>query len=157
MMTVEDALKAIFDQHGAVTPSLVVEAAKDEDSPLHECFIWDDAQAAQEYRLIQARRVIRRYKIVYEGEPVRMVHVPRITVADDPSREGKYLPVTMVVRQQSLFQRALDEALQKLTAAERAVADLRKAAASDGVDDAGHLALALKSMTIAAEALRKVH
>jgi len=156
-MTVEDALKAIFDQHGAVTPSLVVEAAKAKDSPLHECFIWDDAQAAQEYRLIQARRVIRRYRIVYEGEPVRMVHVPRLTVEDDPSREGCYMPITMVVRQQSLFQRALDEALQKLTAAERAVADLRKAAASDGVDDAGHLALALKSMTIAAEALRKVH
>jgi hypothetical protein len=157
MKTVEDALKDIFDKHGMVTPSLVVEAAKDAASPLHEEFMWDDADAAAQFRLIQARKIIRKHKIVYEGAPVKFVHVPRIKVPDDPSREGSYLPITMVVRQQSMFERALDEALQKLAAAERAVADLQKAAAGDAIDDAGHLALALKSMTIAAEALRKMH
>jgi hypothetical protein len=85
------------------------------------------------------------------------VHVPRISVGDSPEREGQYLPISMVVRTQSHYQRALDEALKKLAAAERAVSELREAAAKDGLDESVHLALAMQSMQIASEALRKIH
>lgn len=43
---------------GSVTPSSVVEDARDPKSPLHECFDWDDGIAAEKWRLAQARNVI---------------------------------------------------------------------------------------------------
>lgn len=36
----------------------VVEAARDASSPLHDKFEWDDSEAAERYRLIQARLMI---------------------------------------------------------------------------------------------------
>lgn len=33
-----------------VTSSELVEVTLDTNHPLHECFTWDDSQAAQEYR-----------------------------------------------------------------------------------------------------------
>ncbi len=39
-------------------PEAVVEAARNEDSPLHNRFEWDDGEAAERYRLWQARLLI---------------------------------------------------------------------------------------------------
>ena len=46
-------------ENGRLTPSAVVEAARDAKSPLNRHFEWDDAKAAQSYRLDQAREIIR--------------------------------------------------------------------------------------------------
>lgn len=49
-------LKELAEQnHGLLTPSAVVEAARAKDSALHSRFEWDDGAAADKYRLIQAR------------------------------------------------------------------------------------------------------
>lgn len=44
---------------GILKPEIVVEEARSEDSPLHSRFTWDDSEAAHQYRLEQARRLIR--------------------------------------------------------------------------------------------------
>lgn len=44
---------------GHLTPAAVVDAAKDRKSVLHRHFEWDDAVAANQFRLDQARSVIR--------------------------------------------------------------------------------------------------
>lgn len=56
---VRDELERLEDQAGRLTPSIVIEAAKDEQSPLHGYFEWDDSIAAENYRLEQARTLIR--------------------------------------------------------------------------------------------------
>jgi hypothetical protein len=65
--------KIAEDGHGRLTPNAVVEAARNPRSPLHRHFEWDDAKAAEAYRLDQAREIIRVVRI--EGndneEPVR--------------------------------------------------------------------------------------
>jgi hypothetical protein len=43
---------------GLLRPDAVVEAARAEDSPLHDKFEWDDGAAAEKYRLVQARYLI---------------------------------------------------------------------------------------------------
>jgi hypothetical protein len=43
---------------GKLEPVAVVEAARDEASPLHEHFEWDDTAAAHQHRLLQARKLI---------------------------------------------------------------------------------------------------
>ena len=51
---------------GRITPDAVVQAASDPGSPLHQYFEWDDSEAAQRYRVTQARVLLARVKIEYE-------------------------------------------------------------------------------------------
>jgi hypothetical protein len=53
-----ERLKKIKDQHGAITPRVVVDDAANPQSPLHPCFEWDDETAADNFRLFQARKLI---------------------------------------------------------------------------------------------------
>lgn len=53
-------LEKIRRRHlGILQPAHVVEAAEDEASPLHPLFEWDNSKASHEYRLWQARHLIR--------------------------------------------------------------------------------------------------
>lgn len=61
--------KIAEDGGGRLTPSAVVEAARNPRSPLHKHFLWDDAKAAKAYRLDQARAVIGVIRIDDESEP----------------------------------------------------------------------------------------
>jgi hypothetical protein len=52
-------LKRIAEIHnGLLRPDVVVEYARDENSPLHRSFTWDDTAAARAHRLWQARQLI---------------------------------------------------------------------------------------------------
>lgn len=67
---------------GELTPGDVVADAKSHNSPLHRFFEWNDSDAAQHYRLQQARGLIRSVVAVIVGgdEPAKrtqaFVHVP---------------------------------------------------------------------------------
>ena len=57
--TTATVLQALADAHGGtLDPEMVVDAAGDPDHPLHGHFEWDDAKAAHQYRLGQARALI---------------------------------------------------------------------------------------------------
>lgn len=59
--------KITEQQKGRLTPTAVVIAARDARSPLHRHFEWDDAVAAESYRLDQARMLIRSVALVGDG------------------------------------------------------------------------------------------
>jgi hypothetical protein len=55
-----EALNAITEKAGGkLTPKAVVDTARDDKHPLHPHFEWNDAAAAESYRLDQARNLIR--------------------------------------------------------------------------------------------------
>jgi hypothetical protein len=64
-MNLRDQLQAIYDQHGSLTPGLVVDAARDEGSPLHARFEWDDSVAGEAWRRQQAHELIRSVRVVH--------------------------------------------------------------------------------------------
>lgn len=69
---------------GELTPQDVVDDARKNNSPLHSMFEWKDGVAAEQYRLSQARGLIRSVVAVYRDDepetPVRrmqaFVHIP---------------------------------------------------------------------------------
>jgi hypothetical protein len=67
---------------GELTPEDVVADAENHNSPLHSFFEWDDSEAAQQWRLQQARGLIRSVVaiVINQDEPVKrvqaFVHVP---------------------------------------------------------------------------------
>jgi hypothetical protein len=51
------------NSEGWVTPEEVVEDARSPDSPIHDCFTWDVAEAARKQNLAEARYLIRCYEV----------------------------------------------------------------------------------------------
>lgn len=58
MSDLRGELMTIRAEHGALTPSIVVDAARPDDHPLHTRFEWDDTIAAEAHRRQQARLLI---------------------------------------------------------------------------------------------------
>lgn len=102
-MTVRDELQAIYDEHGALTPAIVLAEATDEAHPLHKRFTWDDTEAASRWRLTQAAELIRSVKVVIErptdSEPIVVrAFISKTEMGDDAaSGDGEYMPVERVV------------------------------------------------------------
>lgn len=120
-------LDRIRQSEGKVTPAAVVEAAESPSSPLHGAFDWDDATAAHEHRLLQARAMIRAVVVTYPDETPRTVYVH---VREESG--GGYQPMTVVARDPDLFALAIEELTDKLGSAQRAVDELRELAGGVG-------------------------
>ena len=70
---VDELLRLTREHGGELRPQVVVDAAREESSPLHAMFDWDDSTAAEKYRLWQARTIIRvtvQYQPLGNREPV---------------------------------------------------------------------------------------
>ena len=71
-----DAIRELAEKNsGTLTPELVLDAAKSKRSPLHSFFCWDNTEAANQYRLIQAAQLIRRIRVTYHPTEDRSVKV----------------------------------------------------------------------------------
>lgn len=143
-------------------PSEVVDAAKAKDSPLHDSFEWDNRKAGHEYRLIQARHLIRVAVIEAPGaaKPEPYVHVPASdaeAVAAE-SREGVYRPLSVVVQDNAWFGRALEAARASYISALRRMEELQRAAEAECDDDTiAKVNLALAALQTANTALAVLH
>lgn len=97
--TTADILTGILARRGALTPSVVVDEARNPESPLHHRFVWDDSEAAEAYRRVQAAHLIRSVHITLVAEPdkpaqrVRKFLPVSPTDGDDDGALSSYLPV----------------------------------------------------------------
>jgi hypothetical protein len=101
---------------------MVVEAARDPNSPLHSAFTWDDAEAAEQYRLAQARVLLRRVRVEIETG-TRLIRVPYFTRDPEaaPQEQG-YLSLPRLKAQEDLARAA---AVAAFARAARALADAK--------------------------------
>lgn len=102
------------DPDGLVEPVNVVEAARDPQSPLHRYFEWDDTAAAQAYRLVQARKLIARVRVVVVDHGPSMVNVSIVSPSGEPRRG--YLPITRVASDPDLCAQAMADARRGIAA-----------------------------------------
>lgn len=83
---VVDSLRELERDNGRLLPGDVVEAARAPESPLHSHFNWDDSDAAEKYRLMQARTLIRTVKLEIT---VRDVPLSVVGYVRDPEADAK--------------------------------------------------------------------
>jgi hypothetical protein len=96
-VSLRDQLQAIYDERQRLTPEVVVDAARDEASPLHDRFEWDDQIAGEKYRLDQARRLIRSVRVVYrEADEKESARTIRAFHAIRDEQGTSYRPVEEV-------------------------------------------------------------
>lgn len=118
--TVRSALMELSaDRNGAISPQIVLEAARDETSPLHDYFDWDDASAAERYRLVQARVLLRLVIPTFERTnseriPIRLFTSVRALRGRDGGSSPSYIPSVMLLsnddRRKMLVAQKLEQA-----------------------------------------------
>ena len=96
-----------------LTPESVVQTAADPDHVLHDSFEWDDGAAGHNYRMWQARQLIRGVKIVTpEGQKTsRFVSVKM-------GARRQYEDIRVVVKDIDKWQAVLTDMAQRLGEAE---------------------------------------
>ena len=109
-------LERIASEHGGfLKPEDVIEEAKPKGSPLHDCFTWNNSEAAHQYRLQEARNLIRvvvSYDVsgVQCNTPVKVWHS---LTADRQSHVG-YRAIGDVMKSGELREQLLADALSEM-------------------------------------------
>ena len=96
-----------------ISPDEVLEMARDESTELHKCFDWDDSSAAEKFRKIQARDVIRFIVIKEEEKPEDR---PQIKVFQVTEKTGGYKPIEFIVKHEDEYKALLERAWAELRA-----------------------------------------
>lgn len=109
---VRNELMKIHNQHGVLTPYLVVDEARDPAHPLHSRFEWDDSEAAEKYRRVQARKLIGIARVTYaegsETTPEKSVRAFHSVPASD-GNGNVYEPSEKIARDPILSELKLRE------------------------------------------------
>ena len=104
-------LKRIATANGGILkPIAVVEAARSPDSPLHSRFQWDDTMAAHQWRLEQARQLIRVTVTLIGGTGDTPERVWVSLREDQYQKEGGYRFLADVLSDDVLREQLLAEA-----------------------------------------------
>lgn len=116
-----EELQRIYTERGRMDAQDIVEESRPESAPLHPCFEWDDAVAAEKYRCHQARQIVCSIIVQQdagEAEPV--------TVRAFVNVEETYRPISVVVNSEEQMDELLTTALSELKSFERKYATLSK-------------------------------
>lgn len=113
-----------------LNPAHVVEAARDPDHILHDEFVWDDEDAAEQYRLAQAGALIRRVKFTLVRQDAQTKQITLRTTRAYQSRpsartpEGGYESVEQIMADPAKRDELIDQVLRELGAYRKRYADL---------------------------------
>jgi hypothetical protein len=126
---------------GALTAAAVVTDARQQGSLLHGVFEWDDREAAEEYRLVQARELIRGLVVVVSPTTKRVDPVRAFVSVSAPSEtrpaERVYTSLQDALADPARRAEVLSRARHELTAFRQKYAALKELAPVMGaIDDA---------------------
>lgn len=111
-------LQALCEENnGLLRPADVVDFARDEKTELHKFFDWDDTEAAKQWRLDQARQVIRLAVTVIKQDqpPIRAL----VSLTTDRKAGGGYRSLYDVLDSGELLRQLESDALAELRAVRR--------------------------------------
>lgn len=118
--TAGDELERVYKKRGDIKPSTLVEESRPASAPLHRCFEWDDAIAAEKYRESQASYLIRSIVTVCEDADAPVVTRAFVSVGES------YKPISVVVNEPEQLEALLSTALRELEAFRRKYAALNQ-------------------------------
>jgi hypothetical protein len=110
-------LRNLEERDGEIKPEVMVDEAKDTEAALHPCFEWDDQKAAENYRVGQAKGVLRNIVVVYQKddekeEPLQVRAFVHVKQTDE--EESKYIHVETAMSDEILKRQLLESALREL-------------------------------------------
>lgn len=117
---------AKLESEGRLTPADLVDESRPDDAPLHGCFEWNDAKAAERFRETQASYIIRSVEVtpVESKEPTRAF----ISYVPDKDESPTYLSVVHMVHDKTKREYMLEQALRELESFRRKYRNLSELA-----------------------------
>jgi hypothetical protein len=106
-------LEALKRQDGLIVPADVVEYARDKTTALHGCFTWNNGKAAHEYRLLQARQLLRVYVRMEETKGGTVRAFVSLTT-DRVQKDGGYRTMVEVLDNKQMREQMLHDAFVQL-------------------------------------------
>lgn len=100
----------IFAIGESATTAEILEKARDETTELHKCFDWDDAEAAEKWRLQQARHIVCSLVIKEKTEASK----PEVRAFFKTDSESGYKPTVLIMRDKDEYRKLLDRAIAEL-------------------------------------------
>jgi hypothetical protein len=108
---------AALKSNGVIRPADVVEHARNPESAMHGWFEWDDTEAAAQYRLEQARRLLRVYVTVKAADTTPLRTFVSLST-DREQKGGGYREMQDVMSDEQLRAQLLADAFKELRAAQ---------------------------------------
>ena len=102
-----------------VTPEQLVEKGKDPGTELSKCFTRDDTEAANKYRLWEARQILRQLIVITRPDPEDEAEKNeptqfRLMMKNETSHGAGYKQTLVMVRDEDEYQKLLNMALEEL-------------------------------------------
>jgi len=111
---------------GELRPADVVEAARIETSPLHPQFDWDDTEAAQKWRLHQARRLIKVTVEYIGGDEVKIPARVFVSLTTDRHNGTGYRVLAAVMSNSEHRKQLMADALADMQRFEKKYSELKE-------------------------------
>lgn len=105
-------LKQLEVQHGVLSPYDLVEAARDEEHPLHHNFEWNNRIAGEKYRLMTARLLINSVRVEFLGQKREAFFNVTVPVRNVKTRG--YVSIDKVVSNAELHRQVVEQAVNEL-------------------------------------------
>ena len=121
-----DATK-VYEEIGGnldITPEEVLEKARNENTELHKCFEWDNDTAAEKYRVLQARQVIK--MLVYTPVQKSKENDIPISVFSLTDEKNVYKPIKMILKNPDEYQKLLNRAYNDLLSMEKRYSTIKE-------------------------------
>lgn len=110
-----DYLLELAEQNdGILTTEAVLENAREETSPLHKHFQWDDTIAAESYRRWQARSLIAKCRITVEPRTESTIRA-FVSLPSDRGLEGGYRVMTTVLSEDDQREELVSDMRNRVT------------------------------------------
>lgn len=134
---VENRIRELFESHGKITPDIVIEDAKNPDSPLHDQFEWDVNKAAMEAWRDTARRLIRSVRVVVTFEDVQFKGKgrPQPVFVRDPGSTNREQGYARAAELRSDRDRAMAALMYEIDRADSAIKRAQDVAVALGLSD----------------------
>jgi len=111
-------------QSGKIHAEDVVRAARPAKSPLHAAFEWDDSEAAEQYRLTQAREVMRSIVVRYVNAPADAPPTRLYVNVDRGTADSAYMEIAVALGQPEFKDQILERALREAQEYQRRYQDI---------------------------------
>lgn len=108
--------KEIMSIGDSATPEQIVEKAKKKNTELHKCFTWDDGEAANKWRLHEARQIVCHLMVKNEDRKEKQ---PELRFFMKAESNNGYQPTQVIFRNEDSYNQLIQKALGELTAFRR--------------------------------------
>ena len=110
-----DEIMEICEELESATPQQIIEKARDSNTELHKCFTWDDTEAAEKWRISEARAVVRNLKII-EQKPDKQIEPTTIRVFYKTDNVSGYKPTKLILKKPDEYKTLVERCRSELLA-----------------------------------------